>query len=815
MALNQTHLLPGFDDVLVLDQGSLRARGSPQDTGAAVEALGLAGSGSGGGGTVDEMPNTDVAADAGKGDGDDDHTAREDEDGLWRQVSGDKEGQDEYVRQQSGNGKTGKKAANAAAASAPSGGAASEAPPAITRRGSVLAASAAAPEPEARDPEDRRELSAEEMRKASRVIKMEKRKTGAIGGSILVRLVKAQGLHIFGSFIVTIVGCYAIMGVADRWLAYWVKQDGSGQVEEGENIIYAAVYSAGSAVHAALMIISSLIFAAGATRASKKLHEDCLTRILKAPMGWFESVPSGRIISRFSADLSMVDLQMNEQLSNLAHQVFLLIAYYIMIINILPVLLPIMPVLGYVYFWAARALDRTMREVKRMRDRTLAPILSNLAETIQARSLSRHDLHARQFFLRRHLVNTDRYDHKLFTQSALQGCSILFAYYCSAVFVATFASAVYLKPDLVTPEVVGLAIAYMFLSAQMMGWFAQGTMMVNMALSSLERLLELTTEEVTQENPFELPEIDDGLKHRNWPRSGHLQFEQVSMRYRPDLPNRSLHNLSLDVTSGERVGIVGRTGAGKSTIMVVLFRLVELEEGRILLDGVDTSTVGLRTLRQRLGMIPQEAMLLRGSVRENLDPWAAYTDETLQLSLEKAGLGKMQLTDEVADAGGESRMSAGEGQLLSFARCLLAPKAVVLLDEPTANIDQGTDEVIQEILREALAGSTILCIAHRLITVIDFDKILVMDTGRKAEFGHRNVLSNPRHPFLDVGGNSRRAQISAAEGMKFGSGFTWNSAKIHGRLPRIQGRTQAGYEELLAGISEFCKFNAVPYIGVV
>merc|ERR1719387_2537295 len=184
-----------------------------------------------------------------------------------------------------------------------------------------------------------------------------------------------------------------------------------------------------------------------------------------------------------------------------------------------------------------------------MRDWTLAPILSNLAETIQARTLSRHDVGVRRFFLRRHLVNTDRYDRQLAVQSALQCCTILVAIYVGALFVAAFATAVCLKPDLVTPDQVGLCIAYMFLVAQMMGWFAQGATLCNMALSSLERLLELTTEEVTQERAFELPNVDIALKEQSWPRSGHLRFEMVSMRYRPDLPNRSLHELTLDLNS--------------------------------------------------------------------------------------------------------------------------------------------------------------------------------------------------------------------------------------------------------------------------
>jgi len=297
--------------------------------------------------------------------------------------------------------------------------------------------------------------------------------------------------------------------------------------------------------------------------------------------------------------------------------------------------------------------------------------------------------------------------------------------------------------------------------------------MANHAFTSLERLLELQSDRVPCEAwPAGADFIDASPTTAiapNWPSSGHIAFEGVQLRYRPGLP-LVVHGLSMELSAGERLGIVGRTGAGKSSISVLLFRLVEPAGGRITIDGVDITTLPLHRLRSSLGMIPQSPVLLQGTVRQNLDPFGDRRGEageaTMRDVLARAQLGELDLDARVG-AGGVG-LSLGEGQLISFARCLLLSTCVICLDEPTASVDKDTDAKLQALIRTAFSGRTLLCIAHRLQTVIDFDRLLVMEAGRVAALGTPSALLEDRSSafsqIIDSGGGhgALRAELQAA-----------------------------------------------------
>lgn len=254
---------------------------------------------------------------------------------------------------------------------------------------------------------------------------------------------------------------------------------------------------------------------------------------------------------------------------------------------------------------------------------------------------------------------------------------------------------------------------------------------------------------------------EEGAAKVLWPTAGQITFDAVEMRYRPHLP-LVLQDLSFEIQGGERVGCIGRTGSGKSSLLVVLFRIVEPSAGKVLVDGVDIAQVGLHRLRSSLSMIPQTPILFEGTVRLNLDPFGKSSgDAALASALRRAELGNLSLDAHVGGGGGS--LSMGERQLLSFARCLLQNRKVVVLDEPTASVDLETDVKLQKLVRSAFRRCTLLCIAHRLQTVIDFDRLLVMNAGEKQALDTPKALladlDSPLSRIVDGGTGHLRAEL--------------------------------------------------------
>ncbi|CAK4368324.1 unnamed protein product [Aphanomyces euteiches] len=239
------------------------------------------------------------------------------------------------------------------------------------------------------------------------------------------------------------------------------------------------------------------------------------------------------------------------------------------------------------------------------------------------------------------------------------------------------------------------------------------------------------------------------LENAKWPAAGALTFAGVDLRYRPGLP-LVLKNLSFTIQPREKIGIVGRTGAGKSSLVVALMRLVELDAGQITMDGVDISTIGLHDLRDKISIIPQDPVLFSGTIRSNLDPFDRYDDDALWTAIKRANLhNAVASLDAKVDERGQN-FSVGERQLICIARALLKKSKVILMDEATASIDPNTDRLIQESIRESFKDCTCLTIAHRINTILDSDRILVMDKGSAAEFDSpKELLKNPKEQLQE------------------------------------------------------------------
>lgn len=293
----------------------------------------------------------------------------------------------------------------------------------------------------------------------------------------------------------------------------------------------------------------------------------------------------------------------------------------------------------------------------------------------------------------------------------------------------------------VNPSIGGLVLSYVLTLIQMLQFTVRQLAEVENGMNSTERLHYYGTqleEEAPLKTDLQIPPT--------WPDKGEIVFQNVDMRYRPNLP-LVLDDLTLHVRGGERIGIVGRTGAGKSSIMSTLFRLVELSGGSITIDGLDISRVGLADLRSRLAIIPQDPTLFRGTIRSNLDPFHEHTDLELWSALRQSDLvsssddstpGRITLDSVVEEEG--LNFSLGQRQLMALARALVRNARIIICDEATSSVDMETDQKIQDTMARAFKGRTLLCIAHRLRTIVGYDRIVVMDQGHIAEVDEPRAL---------------------------------------------------------------------------
>jgi ABC-type multidrug transport system fused ATPase/permease subunit len=384
----------------------------------------------------------------------------------------------------------------------------------------------------------------------------------------------------------------------------------------------------------------------------------------------------------------------------------------------------------------------------------MSPVVSNVTEAVRGRLVGR-TLGCDLFFVQRHLTACQHFLQASYTAQSLMQFNAVMTQIIAITVSSAVSVFVLLNPD-TDPKLAGIALTYSFLLPYFLSLASDMFMMFFSVLPALERVFEFLP---NGDIPSEAPRTRSGdaaLVARGWPEAGGVAFDKVAMRYRKDTP-LALKGFSLELRKGEKCGIVGRTGAGKSSLLAVLFRLTEPQAGTISIDGVDLSGVGLKTLRQSLAMIPQEAVLIEGTVRENLDPFGREATQALEGALGKVGLSPSILEHEVG-TGGDS-FSVGERQLLAIARVLLKRDCTVyVMDEPTAHIDPATDAHLQRIIRHEFEDATLLTIAHRLHTVADFDKVVVMDGGKLAEVGRPLDLLN------DATGRGHFAQMVAALG---------------------------------------------------
>ncbi|KAI9218912.1 P-loop containing nucleoside triphosphate hydrolase protein [Blastocladiella britannica] len=466
--------------------------------------------------------------------------------------------------------------------------------------------------------------------------------------------------------------------------------------------------------------------------ASSTLHSGLLDGILRAPMSWYDVVPAGRILTRFSTDIDTLDLEIPLSLVNFVFSAGMIASAMIILGISSPWMLMLFPIGGVYLYQATRLYLSASRELGRLQLATQAPIYQKVEESL-------HGLvSVRAFQLQRQIkddiaVAMDQHMRPTYLIPSLG----LWLEVTSSVLASCFI----LCLGLVAVLMRGTALSgYIGLG---MNQALQLTWKFNTLITSF---CELETKMVSVERvrqysqvPPEAPAESDFVTDADWPAHGKIEFKEYSTTYRPDL-EPALTDLSISIPAGCKVGVVGRTGAGKSSLALALFRIVEAVGGRITLDGVDIAKLGTCQLRSQLCIIPQDPMLFEGTIRDNLDPLNHHDDAALWRALELANMSgyvsglEGKLLGEVAHAG--SNFSAGQKQLITLASAILRKRKVVIFDEATSSTDAETDAVVQRTIRQEFKDCTILTIAHRVNTIRDSDRILVLDNGQVADLGH-------------------------------------------------------------------------------
>ncbi|NXJ08863.1 MRP3 protein, partial [Odontophorus gujanensis] len=517
---------------------------------------------------------------------------------------------------------------------------------------------------------------------------------------------------------------------ANVWLSDWTNEPVINGTQHNTSMRI-GVYAALGLLQGFIVLVSSYTLAMGGINAARTLHTALLENKFRTPQSFYDTTPTGRIINRFSKDIFVIDEVIPPTILMFLGTFFNSLSTMIVIVASTPLFAVVIVPLAILYFFVQRFYVATSRQLKRLESVSRSPIYSHFSETISGTSIIRAYRRQQSFIDISDLkvdANQKSYYPGIISNRWL-GIRVEFVGNCIVLFAALFAV---IGKNSLNAGLVGLSVSYALQVTMALNWMVRTTSDLETNIVAVERIKEYS--ETETEAPWV---IEDKRPPADWPSRGELEFVNYSVRYRKGL-DLVLKDLNLRVHGGEKIGIVGRTGAGKSSMTLCLFRILEAVKGEIRIDGVRISEIGLHDLRSRLTIIPQDPVLFSGTLRMNLDPFNKYSDEEIWKALELSHLKRFvssqpsRLEFECSE-GGEN-LSVGQRQLVCLARALLRKTRILILDEATAAIDLETDDLIQMTIRTQFEDCTVLTIAHRLNTIMDYTRILVLDNGTIAEF---------------------------------------------------------------------------------
>ncbi|GJN35825.1 hypothetical protein PR202_gb24635 [Eleusine coracana subsp. coracana] len=540
------------------------------------------------------------------------------------------------------------------------------------------------------------------------------------GWFLLVLIIVAQCAFVF------------LQCLATYWLAVAVQSHQFGVA------VVVGVYAAMATGSCLFAYVRSLLAAHFGLKASREFFSGFMDSVFKSPMLFFDSTPTGRIMTRASSDLSILDFDipytMTFVISGTIEVAATLVIMIMVTWQVVLVAVPVVIVLLYIQ----RYYIASARELVRINGTTKAPVMNHAAESmLGVITIRAFKVTTRFIQTNLELIDTDAALF-FYTNAALEWVLLRVEALQILVIVTSSILLVSLPEGAVAPGFLGLCLSYALTLSSAQVFLTRFYSNLENYIISVERIKQFM--HLPEEPPAV---ISDKRPPPSWPSKGTIHLETLRVKYRPNAPT-VLHGITCTFAAGNKIGIVGRTGSGKTTLLSALFRLVDPSSGRILIDDIDICTIGLKDLRMKLSIIPQEPTLFRGSVRTNVDPLGLHTDEDIWEALDKCQLRKTisalpgLLESPVSDDG--ENWSAGQRQLFCLARVLLRRNKILVLDEATASIDSATDAILQSVIKEEFSGCTVITIAHRVPTVTDSDMVMVLSYGKMIEYDRPSRL---------------------------------------------------------------------------
>ncbi|KAF9484310.1 multidrug resistance-associated ABC transporter [Pholiota conissans] len=593
-----------------------------------------------------------------------------------------------------------------------------------------------------------------EKKPARKLMEEEKRAVGRISRDIWEMYIWACGSGWYWTLFISILVVASASPVLENgWLRYWSNsaKNGGGRSPGFYISLYAVITTLGLIIQT----IRWFILYRGSIHASDVLYRRLLESILFADIRFHDTVSRGRVLNRFGKDFEGIDSSLSD---NFGRSIIYGLSASTTLVTVSvvggPVFILAALILGTLYWNVAKIYGQTSRDMRRLDSVTRSPLYSIYGETISGVTILRA-FGASSKFLRDMLRCVDTNSNPYYWMWGVnRWLSVRFNLLSAGIVGAT--GLVCLITPSISASAAGFALAFASTITIDLLFMVRRFVGLEQSMVALERVKEYN------DLKREPPEYIEPRPPANWPSEGAIKCEDLVIRYAPELPD-VLHHLNFEIKPGEKIGILGRTGSGKSTLALSFFRFVEATQGRILVDGVDTSKIGLTDLRSRLTIIPQDPTILSGSLRSTLDVFDEYQDAEIYEALRRVHLIPSEDTPaEAADtvnanvfrdleskvSEGGDNFSTGEKQLLCMARAILKRSKILVMDEATASVDYATDELIGKTIRHEFAESTILTIAHRLRTVIDYDRVMLLEQGRIVEFDRpASLLSNTSSKF--------------------------------------------------------------------
>ncbi|XP_071374324.1 ATP-binding cassette sub-family C member 9 isoform X1 [Centroberyx affinis] len=533
---------------------------------------------------------------------------------------------------------------------------------------------------------------------------------------------------------------HSVMVAIDYWLAVWTSSKTNQSTGAGTEGYYLPVFIVLCGAGITLCLITSLTVEFLGLSAATNLHHNLLNKIIHAPIRFFDITPLGQILNRFSADTNIIDQHIPPTLESLTRSTLLCLSAIGVISSITPAFLIALVPLAVAFYFIQKYFRVASKDLQDLDDSTQLPLLCHFSETAEGLTTIRAFRHEARFKQRMLELTDTNNTAYLFLSAANRWLEVRTDYLGAVIVLTAAVSSIWsLRYGLPSGGLVGLGLTYALTVTNYLNWVVRNLADLEVQMAAVKKVNSfLGTESENYEGSMDTSQVPE-----DWPQQGEIKIQDLCVRYDPML-KPVLKHVNAYINPGQKVGICGRTGSGKSSLSLAFFNMVDMFEGKIIIDGIDICKLPLQTLRSRLSIILQDPVLFSGSIRFNLDPERTCTDDRLWEALEIAQLKNMVKAlpgglDAVVTEGGEN-FSVGQRQLFCLARAFVRKSSILIMDEATASIDMATENILQKVVMTAFADRTVVTIAHRVHTILTADLVIVMKRGNILEYDKPETL---------------------------------------------------------------------------